>query len=206
MCNLYKLRKTSAEVAKWFDTVNGAAGANFASDVYPGYPGLVQADGNLRSMAWGFPLQRTGKKGQPLKPKPVNNARTDKLGGFFWRSSFENRRCLIPLSAWAEAEGEKGSMTRTWLSVPGADIFAVGGIWRTTDEWGDAYSMVMMDAEGEAAQIHSRMPVILHQADFATWVGGSAKEAFALCQGWRGELEIDRTNDPWFAQTAADGA
>jgi putative SOS response-associated peptidase YedK len=57
-------------------------------------------------MNWGFPLIMTGRNGQKLKPKPVTNARDDKLSTAFWRASFESRRCLIPVSAWAEPEGE----------------------------------------------------------------------------------------------------
>lgn len=56
----------------------------------------------------GLPPRRQGREGQPLKPKPVNNARADKLDGFFWRYSFAERRCLIPLTAWAEAGGAEG--------------------------------------------------------------------------------------------------
>jgi putative SOS response-associated peptidase YedK len=33
------------------------------------------------------------------------------------------RRCLIPVTAWAEAEGEKGSMTRTWYSLHGEEVW-----------------------------------------------------------------------------------
>ena len=81
------------------------------------YPGLVVAESEVRVMTWGFPLVLKGKSGKPLKPKPVNNAREDKLGTAFWRASFERRRCLIPATAWAEAEGAKGAMTRTWYSL-----------------------------------------------------------------------------------------
>ncbi len=88
-------------------------GTNFGEQVYPGYLGLVIADGELRQMTWGFPLVMKGKTGQPLKPKPVNNARTNKLDSYFWRSSFEQRRCLIRISAWAEAQGVKRAKTRT---------------------------------------------------------------------------------------------
>ncbi len=80
---------------------------------------------------------------QPLKPKRVNNARADKLGGFMWRNSFQQRRCLIPVSAFAEAEGEKGAKTRTWFTLPDQDVFAVAGLWRDTLEWGPASTMVM---------------------------------------------------------------
>ena len=130
MCNLYRMTKNASEVAAWFDAVESTGGANFAAEVYPGYTGLVVAEGAVRPMTWGFPLVLKGKQGQPLKPKPVNNARTDKLATGFWRHAFEHRRCLIPLEAWGEAEGPKGRMTRTWLSLPDTPIFAVAGLWR----------------------------------------------------------------------------
>jgi putative SOS response-associated peptidase YedK len=146
MCNLYRMNASSAEVARLFGAHDHAAGSNHGSLVYPGYPGLVVAGGMVTQMSWGFPLVLNSKKtGEPLKPKPVNNARTDKLDSFMWKFSFEERRCLIPVSAFAEAEGEKGRMTRTWISVPGHELFACAGIWRNSDEWGPVYSMVMTD-------------------------------------------------------------
>ena len=197
MCNLYRMTKNKDEVAKWFDAVDALGGANFGEEVYPGYPGAVVAGGKLTQMTWGFPLVMKGKNGQPLKPKPVNNARTDKLDSFFWRYSFEERRCLIPVTAWAEAEGTKGSMTRSWLSRPDAELFAVAGVWRNSDEWGDCYSMVMTDAAGLASEVHTRMPVLLAEGDWNTWTGGSPEDAFALCRPWQGELVLDRTKVPW---------
>ena len=91
MCNLYRMTKAPAEIARLFGA-RGGAGANFAAEVYPGYPGLVVAEGETRVMTWGFPLILKGTNGQPLKPKPVNNAREDKLGTAFWRPSFERRQ------------------------------------------------------------------------------------------------------------------
>ena len=203
MCNLYRMTKNVTEVAKWFQAVEGAGGANFAAEVYPGYTGLVVAEGSGRAMTWGLPLVLKGKQGQPLKPKPVNNARSDKLGTGFWRHAFENRRCLIPLEAWGEAEGPKGRMTRTWLSRPDVPLFAAAGVWRPSDEWGDCYSMVMTGSEGtDAESVHERMPVLLAAEDQARWLGGSPQEAFALCRGWAGPLAIERTSDPWGKSTA----
>ena len=198
MCNLYRMTKNASEVAAWFSAAEGAAGANFAAEVYPGYTGLVVAEGALRAMTWGFPLALTGAKGQPLKPRPVNNARTDKLATPFWRDAFANRRCLIPLDAWAEAEGPKGRMTRTWLSLPDDPLFAVAGVWRRSAEWGAAYAMVMTDSTGsEAETVHSRMPVVLAGEDRARWLAAPPAEAFDLCRAWQGPLAIDRTPEPW---------
>ncbi len=205
MCNLYRMTKNVDEVAGWFDAVNELQGANFGAEVFPGYPGAVVAEGRVRQMTWGFPLVLKGKQGQPLKPKPVNNARTDKLDGFFWRRSFAQRRCLIPLTAWAEAEGPKGGKTRTWLSRPDAELFAVAGVWRASDEWGEVYSMVMTHAEGPAADCHERMPVLLADAARAVWTDGPVEEARALCVPWTGALTLDRTDQPW-AKPATGGA
>ena len=197
MCNLYRMTKSQAEIADLF-RVDTPTALNTAEEIYPGYPGMVIADGALRSMVWGFPLVLKSKKtGEPLKPKPVNNTRTDKLDSFMWRYSFAERRCLIPLTAWAEAEGPKGKKTRTWLSLPDTDAFAVAGIWRSSDEWGDCYSMIMTDAAGEAAEIHDRMPVILEGETRETWQKGTQEDARALCIGYTGDVVIEKTEQLW---------
>lgn len=198
MCNLYRMTKNASEVAAWFDAVEQAAGANFAGEVYPGYTGLVVAGGAVRAMTWGLPLVLTGAKGQLLKPRPVNNARSDKLGSAFWRTSFASRRCLIPLDAWAEAEGPKGRMTRTWMASPESPFLAAAGLWRPTEIWGDSYAMVMVDSAGsEAAAVHERMPVLLAPADQARWLTAPPAEALALCRAWEGPLAITRTDEAW---------
>lgn len=177
--------------------------ANFAEEVYPGYPGLVVADGQVQAMTWGFPLVLKSKRtGQPLKPKPVNNTRENKLHTVFWRDSFAKRRCLIPVSQWAEAAGETGRMTRTWYGLPDQELFAIAGIWRPTIEWGNAYSMVMVDSCAFMAEAHDRMPTILHQSDWQRWVEGTPDEALALCQVWDGPLAVNQTTVPWSARAA----
>jgi len=202
MCNLYRMTRTVDEVARLFD-VEADRGANFAEEVYPGYPGLVVAEGRARAMTWGFPLVLRGKQGQPLKPKPVTNAREDKLLTGFWRDSFAHRRCLIPVSALAEAEGAKGRMTRTWYGLPEAEPFAVAGLWRPTAEWGEAYTMVMVDGHAQMAEVHDRMPVILAAESAQVWVEGPVENAFQLCKTWVGDLTVDRTDQRWAGDTKA---
>ncbi|WP_427964915.1 SOS response-associated peptidase [Altererythrobacter sp.] len=197
MCNLYRMTQSRSEVAKWFDAEDALGGANFGAEVFPGYPGAVVAQGKLQQMHWGFPLILKGKSGQKLKPKPVNNARSDKLDSFFWRDSFDHRRCLVPATAWAEAEGPKGGKTRTWLSLPGRELFAFAGVWRDSDEWGACYSIVITEAAGAAAEVHTRMPVVLAQSDYRRWIEGTPSEASSLCHPWEGDIAIDRTGDAW---------
>ena len=196
MCNLYRMTKTVDEVARLFGAVAEPPG-NAGDTVYPGYPGYVVAAGRVRQMTWGFPLSLKGRNGQPLKPKPVNNCRTDKLDSFMWRYSFQERRCLIPVSSFCEAEGEKGAKTRTWFSLPGEDLFAVAGIWRDTAEWGPAYSMVMTEACGHVQGVHDRMPAILPASDWSDWLNGPPDAAGLLCRPFEFDMHVERTTERW---------
>lgn len=199
MCNLYTMRKSVAEVAAHFG-VKTPALSNAPEEIYPGYPGLVVRDQDggriVQSMTWGFPLRLQGMK-PGSKPRPVNNARTDKLDNFMWRYSFAERRCLIPVTEFAEAEGDKGAKTRTWFSLPNEEVFAVAGIWRDTDEWGPAYSMVMTEACIHVADVHDRMPVILARDTWADWLDGPPDAARLLCQPYPAEMTVRRTADSW---------
>ncbi|WP_159975922.1 MULTISPECIES: SOS response-associated peptidase [unclassified Novosphingobium] len=199
MCNLYRMNAKGAEVAKLFGKAF-TPGANFAAEVWPGYPGLVIEGGTLRAMSWGFPRHAVSKKtGKPLKPSPVNNARDDNLRRYpIWRDSFRDRRCLIPVTQWCEPEGQDRRNTRTWYSLPGEEVFIAAGIWRPTDEWGEAYSMVMVDGCEQMSDVHDRMPTILRREDWARWTEGSPDEAFELLRTWDGPLVVDRTDEPWF--------
>lgn len=197
MCNLYRMTKGTAEVAALFAVEDAAAGTNFAAELYPGYPGLVVEGGRLRAMNWGPPVVLTGKQGQKLKPKPVTNARDDKLLTPFWRDSFARRRCLIPVTQWAEPQGPAGRMTRSWYSLPGVEVMVFAGLWRPTAEWGDCYAMVMVDSSPAMAEVHDRMPVILAPDSWEQWTSGSIDHALDLCQTWRGPLLADHTGDRW---------
>jgi len=195
VCNLYRMKGRLEEVANLF-RAEPSPGANFGEEVYPGYPGLVVAEGVARPMTWGFPLRLKTMK-PTSKPKSVNNARDDKLMTPMWRNSFERRRCLIPVTQWAEAEGPSGKMTRTWYSMHGAELFAVAGIWRPSDEWGDVYSMVMTDSCQQMSDVHDRMPIILRPDRYEQWTGGTPEEAMALVRTCDDTLAVDRSTVPW---------
>lgn len=209
MCNLYTNKTMVQETADLFGARLPVA-SNAPADVYPGYPGMVvrEAEGGriLQSMAWGFPRHTVNKRtGKPNKPQPVNNLRDDKLWTF-WRKQFvePSQRCLIPFTAFAEAEGQPGKMTRTWISVADQPTAAWAGLWKPTVEWGDAYSGVMVDATEELFEIHDRMPVILHPDEHEAWMRAPAEDAIALVRKYpAGRLVVDRTEEPWFKRKEA---
>lgn len=181
-----------------------AYGFNAPDEVYPGYPGIVVREHEgarvLQSMNWGFPVRLKNMK-PTSKPKPVNNARDDKLLTPFWKHWFTTpaHRCLIPFTSFAEAEGPKGKMTRTWISVADQPTAAWAGLWRPSDEWGDCYTGVMVDATKELIDIHDRMPVILHPGEHDAWLNAPAEDAIALVRKYpANRLVVDRSEVPWF--------
>ena len=210
MCNLYTVRASATEVASHFD-VSDLFATNAAEEVYPGAPGIVVREEHgrriLQSMTWGFPL-RLKTMSPTAKPKPVNNIAD--LAKPMWKgiASKPHWRCLIPLTHFAEAEGSKGSKTRTWFNVKGQPIFAWAGLWRVSDEWGPVYSGVMTNCNEAIRPIHDRMPVLLQPSEYNLWLHGSfddALEVQALC--FPNELiERERTSELWVKRKATAAA
>jgi putative SOS response-associated peptidase YedK len=182
---------------------------NVPDEVVPGYPGMVvrerAGERILQSMVWGFPLPMKSKKtGQPIKPKPVNNI-ADLTSGM-WRTIAPKpaSRCLIPLTHFAEAEGKKGSKTRTWISVKGQPIIAWGGLWRQSAEWGPVYSGLMTDCNEAIRPVHNRMPVLLMPEDHDRWLHGTIEDVIGFQEQCFPDklIEIERTSEPWIRRNA----
>jgi putative SOS response-associated peptidase YedK len=209
MCNLYTTKKSAAEVAAYFRAETPRQ-FNAGDEVVPGWPGMVvrEVEGSrvLESMTWGVPLPMKSKKtGLPIKPKPVNNIAD--LTSFMWRhiAPKPENRCLIPLTDFAEAEGEKGSKTRTWFRYRGQPLFAWAGMWRDSAEWGPVYSGLMTDCNEAIRPVHDRMPVLLHPDEYDTWLHGSIDNVIAFqARCFPDDLiEMERTPEPWLRRSAA---
>jgi putative SOS response-associated peptidase YedK len=212
MCNLYTTKVSPSQVASHFRAAM-ATNFNAAQDeVYPGGHGMVVREEAgqriLQSMTWGFPLpQKSKKTGQPIKPKPVNNIAD--LSSFMWRFAAPKpeHRCIIPLTGFCEAEGEKGAKCRTWFGVNGQPIFAWAGMWKDSAEWGPVYSGVMTDCNETVRPVHNRMPVLLHEEDYDLWLRGSLEDVIGFQDRCFPDelIGLERTNDPWLRRSAPRG-
>jgi len=87
--------------------------------------------------------------------------------------------------------------------VPDAPLFAAAGVWRNTDEWGEASSMIMTEANEQVAPVHNRIPVILQRENWRKWLDGTPYEAFDLCIPFAGKLKVDRTTETWFRRSGS---
>lgn len=207
MCNLYTTKASAAEIASAFGArmqTNFNAGEG---EVYPGGIGMVvREEGGerlLQSMTWGFPLAMKSKvTGQPIKPKPVNNIAD--LTSFMWRfvAPKPEHRCIIPLTGFCEAEGEKGAKTRTWFGIHDRPIFAWAGLWKQSAEWGPVYSGLMTDCNEAVRPVHDRMPVLLHEEDLDLWLRGSLEDVMSFQERCFPDelIRMERTGDSWLGK------
>ncbi|MFD1610840.1 SOS response-associated peptidase [Sphingomonas tabacisoli] len=209
MCNLYTVKATGAEVAAAFGARKPANFNAAPGEVYPGAPAMVvreeAGERVLQQMTWGFPLRLKTMKPES-KPKPVNNIAD--LDGYMWRfiAHKPEHRCIIPVSGFCEAEGEKGSKTRTWFNLPDRPLFAWAGMWKDSPEWGAVFSGLMTDCNDLVRPVHNRMPVLLHEHELDEWLHGSLDDVRAF-QGRCFPPEVmamDRTAEPWFRRSAAN--
>jgi len=207
MCNLYTQRLNPAEIAGAFG-VEAVPNSNASGEVYPGYPGLVVREDNgvrtMQAMNWGFPLRLKIMK-PTSKPIPVNNIADLRKNMWVGLARKSQWRCLIPLTGFAEAEGPKGAKTRTWFSLKGQEVFAWGGLWRISDEWGPVYSGAMTDCNEAIRPVHNRMPVLLMPHEYGTWLNGSFEDLLAFQERkFPDELiEMARTEEPWSKRKSA---
>lgn len=207
MCNLYTVKKSAAEVAAHFGVHGAVQQFNAPEESYPGSPGLVvrEKDGAriLQSMTWGFPVRLKFMK-PDSKPKPVNNAADLTKSMWVGAARKPEAHCLIPVIAFAEAEGPKGAKTRTWFNVKGQPIFAWAGLWRPSAEWGDVYSGIMTECNEAIRPIHDRMPVLLHADEYDQWLHGGLDEALAFQERCFPDelIEMVRTSELWSKRAA----
>ena len=196
------MRKSAAEVAAHFGVAAPVTQFNVPEEVYPGTPGMVvrEQDGVrvLQSMTWGWPVRLKGMKPES-KPKPVNNIAD--LRKPFWLGAARKPefRCLIPLTHFAEAEGKTGAKTRTWFSLHDRPIFAWAGLWRDSAEWGPVFSGAMTDCNDAIRPVHDRMPVLLHEDEYAPWLHGGFDDIIGFQERCFPDelIAMERTSEPW---------
>jgi len=192
MCNLYRIRSTSAEMAQVFGAVVPAP-LEWKDEIYPRYAAPViiahQGERRLGPMSWGFPTQVAGKT--KMLTNHVTNARN--LASSFWKPSAMNpaRRCLVPFTEFAEPKPGKDSEGRPaqyWFSISDQATACFAGLWRPT-EAGPVFAFATTDPNPLIAPLHPKaMPVILLEQDHERWLTGSYDDVLALQAAYPSQL------------------
>ena len=195
MCNLYSLNGTREEIGKYLKVSHNRMGQfNEQLTMFPAREAPIvrlaeDGERELVTMSWGFILLQDGKA-----PRRVTNTRDDKMQSPFWKQSIEQRRCLVPVTSFAEPDDGKPVQWH-WFAVQGEKprpLFCFAGLWRhykgPIKKDGpiveiDAYSFMTTKPNKFTEQInHDRLPAILASPEdqelWLTVVNGGDK----MCQ------------------------
>jgi putative SOS response-associated peptidase YedK len=183
MCGLYSFRKSADEARALLNYIENP---EFPPRTYvaPLSPiAIVRQENNERHFAlvrWGL-IPSWVKE---IKPgKPLINARSETLlEKPSFRNAVKRRRCLIPADGFYEWLGDvPGKKVPQFIHRPGHGLFAFAGLW---EHWMGAdgseletAAIITSTPNAVIAQIHDRMPVVIHPENYAEWLDVSTVEA-----------------------------
>jgi putative SOS response-associated peptidase YedK len=186
ICNLYRLDRSPAEIAKLFNAADHWQHDLARHYVAPGHEGatVIDRDGARITglMTWGMP--NAGHL--------VTNVRN--LESPFWSGMLDapHHRCLVPVTGFEEwsarPDPATGKKTAHWFSIPSRPVFAFAGIWRKVD--GQPHFAFLTTAPNElVGVIHPRaMPVILEESEYDRWLTASRDEVVPLVAAYPSQL------------------
>lgn len=201
MCNLYSLKTTRQHIGDLFRVSDNRLGeAPDLPAIFPGHaaPVVRKADDGAREcvmLSWGFVMLQPGKA-----PRRVTNTRDDKISSSFWRKSFADRRCLVPVTSFAEPDSEK-PVRWHWFALKGNEprpLFAFAGLWQ---RWKgpvkkdgptveiDVFSFMTGEPNDFTKAInHERLPILLGTREMQEqWIDGNTEDAVKLLKPYPAE-------------------
>ena len=109
-----------------------------------------------------------------------------------FRTPFQKHRCLLLADGFYEWQKTSGGKQPHRIVLENEAPFAFAGIWSL---WQDerqskifSFSIITTEANSVVAEIHSRMPVILHPKDEQKWLTTSSEDAMALLKPYPASL------------------
>ncbi len=194
MCNLYSMTANRDAINRLFKvSENRAAAIAPKAAIFPSNDAPIvrlAADGEreLVELSWGFVLNMKDRA-----PKRVTNVRDDKLNSRFWHPSFQERRCLVPVTSFSEPKGKSPAIWHWFALGEERQPFAFAGIWRSYKgpirKDGDpveidVFAFLTTKPNDLVATVHpTRMPVMLvGEEPQSAWLEGSMNDACALAR------------------------
>ncbi|MDX1425850.1 MAG: SOS response-associated peptidase [Kiloniellales bacterium] len=188
MCGRYVLKANLPEIARMLGIEPGGGAAlapryNIApTQAVPACRADAGGERRLVDLRWGL-VPRWAKDAKVAYR--MINARAETVAEKpAFRDAFRRRRCLLPADGYYEWKRAGTRKQPYYLSRRDGSPFCFAGLW---ERWqrGDAEpiescAIITTAADGLAADIHDRMPVILDEGDFARWLDPALDDTAAL--------------------------
>lgn len=210
MCGRYVLTASVDDIVEHFQVARGFCTTpryNIAPNTL--VPVIRAEAKQVDFMRWGF-IPQWAKQEQAQRG--FMNARFETIAEKpAFKSSFLRRRCLLPANGYYEWQSMRHGKQPYYISAPDERLFAFAGIWDTwTDENGvsqETCAIITMPATLSLQGIHARMPVILSQTQYSTWLDKRSLQSTLLSmlassasQTLRVHPVSTKVNDPSFEQ------
>jgi putative SOS response-associated peptidase YedK len=147
-----------------------------------GLPTILNANPYLITVStWGFrPAWANWRE-----VTPIINARAETVATKpFFRQAFQTKRCLVLADGFYEWQRTSTGKLPYRVALKTGEPFAFAGIWSLGQDgrrrpW-STFAILTTEANRLVAQIHHRMPVILHPEDETTWLNPETSPTQAL--------------------------
>lgn len=125
--------------------------------------------------------------------RPMINARMETVAEKkSFAPSLKARRCIIPASGYFE--WRKPEKTPFYIYRADGKPLAFAGLYlwhKSGDEWLLTCTILTREADGELAKIHNRVPLILHEEEYDTWLDPELTDPSMIASFERPNPELD---------------
>lgn len=181
MCGRFTLTADTETIQKHFGLNDVGQGLTPRYNIAPSQPIAVitnAAPQDLQFYRWG--LVPSWAKDVSIGNRMIN-ARAETLHEKpSFRVAFQQRRCLIPVDGFYEWVTHAGQKTPMHIHKADKALFAFAGLWEVwrSPEGEPVHSATIITTEASEfmATLHHRMPVILPEARYDTWLAPKAPD------------------------------
>jgi putative SOS response-associated peptidase YedK len=188
MCGRFAAQLPPELIARLFRTAGPLPNIPPNWNVAPTQPAMVvrrdpdSGDRSLDVLTWGLVpfFTKDLKKAQ----RPINARSETAPSSSVFREAFKRRRCIVPCDAFYEWQAVADGKQPYAISRADGTPLALAGLW---EGWRDpagevlrTFTIMTTTANATMAPIHNRMPVILEEEDWRTWLGEVPRDPLAL--------------------------
>jgi putative SOS response-associated peptidase YedK len=188
MCGRYRLSRRKQVVEEYFESPSDEEDWNPRYNIAPTQPvATIRQAGSSRIlslMRWG--LVPSWASDISIGARLINGRSETVLEKPAFRDSFRLRRCLVPADGFYEWKKAGKERYPFHFVMKDSSLFAFAGVW---DRWRSPAGQVvescsiLTTAPNELLEgVHDRMPVILPQRHYQTWLTAPATDSQRLAE------------------------
>jgi putative SOS response-associated peptidase YedK len=174
MCGRYTLRTPVETLVERFEINEYPSSITPSYNIAPsqGVAAVIAENGKrkLEMLHWG--LIPSWAKDPEVGNKMINARAETVAEKPSYRKAFKERRCLILADGFYEWQKTDSGKQPFYIRMEDESPFAFAGLWESWQNGREIRSCTIITTSPNevAAQVHNRMPVILHPQDYEMWL------------------------------------